>query len=206
MLRNMIVAMALMFMATNAFADSASFFNSTEQDLGAEVVSWKMMNNRRTHTPPPLCLTLFSKKCAPELRDEFIQGLVGKDKSTQLYEVNHYFNSFPYVTDQMNYGIKDFWATPDEFLRRGGDCEDYAIAKYFALKRLGWLDGDMRIVVVRQKDRKTAHAVLVVRNQGYYMVLDNLRRAVYDANLIDYYEAVYSVNEAGEWLHTSNGA
>jgi predicted transglutaminase-like cysteine proteinase len=196
------VAMALMFMATNAFADSASFFNSIEKHSDNVSIKWNNAIFRAKTTPPPLCLTLFSKRCAPEKRDEFIQGLIGKDRTTQLFEVNRYFNAVPYVSDKRNWGVADYWETPDEFVTRGGDCEDYAIAKYLALKQLGWADNIMRVAIVNQKNRETPHAILVVYNQGSYKVLDNMRDGVDDANNIDNYIPVYSINEAGVWLYT----
>lgn len=63
------------------------------------------------------------------------QGLNEKD---QLVRVNDFFNQIPYSSDQKSWKETDYWATPSEFLSKGrGDCEDFAIAKFFALLELG---------------------------------------------------------------------
>ena len=52
----------------------------------------------------------------------------------RLSEVNRIFNQVTKVSDLRKWGRKDYWATPEEFLQtKGGDCEDFAVAKYFAL-------------------------------------------------------------------------
>ncbi|RYG28700.1 MAG: hypothetical protein EON93_18085, partial [Burkholderiales bacterium] len=50
-------------------------------------------------------------------------------------------NRLPYVSDRQNWSMSDRWATPAEMFARGGDCEDYALTKYFALRELGFPDG-----------------------------------------------------------------
>lgn len=67
----------------------------------------------------------------------------------------------------------DTWATPVELMRRGGDCEDFAIAKYFLLIELGVAMSDLRLVAQRGPD----HMVLLVHARGdQWLVLDNLAR------------------------------
>ena len=51
--------------------------------------------------------------------------------------VNRFVNGWAYRADADNYGRSDYWATPLEFFRRSGDCEDYVIAKYRSLRLLG---------------------------------------------------------------------
>jgi predicted transglutaminase-like cysteine proteinase len=51
---------------------------------------------------------------------------------------NHVNESITFGTDQENWGMRDYWASPDELFALGsGDCEDYAIAKYFILLKHG---------------------------------------------------------------------
>jgi predicted transglutaminase-like cysteine proteinase len=67
----------------------------------------------------------------------------------------------------------DAWATPIELMTRGGDCEDFAIAKYFLLIELGVAPSDLRLVAQRGPD----HMVLLVHARGdEWLVLDNLSR------------------------------
>lgn len=51
-----------------------------------------------------------------------------------LQKINFQANSFVYITDQVNYGHSDYWATPEEFLaHKGGDCEDFALYKKYLI-------------------------------------------------------------------------
>lgn len=100
------------------------------------------------------------------------------------------------------YKRRDYWATPTETLRQGGDCEDYAILKYYSLKALGFA-GEMRIVFVRDaRDiNGPGHAVLTARLGDIEYVLDsNTDPVVADYNRI-HYRPYVSVNERGSWQH-----
>ena len=132
-----------------------------------------------------------------QLRDS-VQGLPLLDK---LRAVNRFWNAWPYRSDLELWKKQDYWATPAEFLRRSGDCEDYCIAKYFTLRELGVPADDLRIVVVTETIRGRAHAVLVVfRGQEAY-VLDNLSEAVRPMRRVRNYRPHFSVNENGRWMH-----
>ena len=48
----------------------------------------------------------------------------------KINKVNAYVNGFAYIEDNNNWNKSDYWATPAEFFARGGDCEDFAFAKY----------------------------------------------------------------------------
>ena len=64
----------------------------------------------------------------------------------KLNRVNAFFNAnVQFIDDQALWDKKDYWATPIETLSiGGGDCEDYAIAKYFTLKQLGVDENKLR--------------------------------------------------------------
>ena len=87
------------------------------------------------------------------------------------------------------------------FRMQNGDCEDYAIAKFMALRALGFENPEMRIVVLNDLNLGIAHAILVVYVDGKALVLDNQIRSVVPADSIRHYQPVYSVNEEGWWLH-----
>lgn len=132
---------------------------------------------------------------------DMLLPLNGQDARTQLRLINRAVNRFRYVEDFANWRRADYWATPLQFLARSGDCEDFAIAKYMALRELGIPSQDMRIVILRDHSRQVMHAVLAVYVDGRPYVLDNLRDAVVAAEDIDTYEPIYSINEQGWWLH-----
>lgn len=119
----------------------------------------------------------------------------------QIRAVNREMNDKPYVTDPVNWHMADYWATPLQFLRKDGDCEDYAISKYFTLKALGVPVDDMRVVALQDQNLNLGHAVLVVYVGDEPMLLDNQIASVVPANSIRHYNPVFSINEAGWWLH-----
>ena len=55
---------------------------------------------------------------------EFLRGL---PMNKMISGVNDIVNRIPYVSDAALYGQTDYWATPMEFIKNGGDCEDFAI-------------------------------------------------------------------------------
>jgi predicted transglutaminase-like cysteine proteinase len=115
--------------------------------------------------------------------------------------VNAFFNKWPYRLDQANYGTSDHWAAPPEFMKKSGDCEDYSIAKFYALKELGFSGDDMRIVALKDTIRNIGHAVLVVYMDGDAYVLDNQTVMVLSHARYKHYLPQYSVNEKYRWMH-----
>lgn len=142
-----------------------------------------------------------SATCTVKGWKEFLADLQGKDLQTQMKEVNRAMNSKRYIIDMKNWGMEDYWETPFEFLKKNGDCEDYAISKYMALKALGVKVEDMRVVALQDTNLNVGHAVLVVYVGDQPMLLDNQISSVVPANSIRHYQPVYSINEEGWWLH-----
>ncbi|RXJ54598.1 transglutaminase-like cysteine peptidase [Candidatus Marinarcus aquaticus] len=117
--------------------------------------------------------------------ERLIKSLENQSVEKKLEKVNEFFNNVPYSSDIKTYGVTDYWATPFEFLARDrGDCEDYVIAKYFVLKRLGIPSSKMYLTYVRVKGYDDAHMVLTYfptpRSEPY--VLDNIRRILLPAS------------------------
>ncbi len=140
--------------------------------------------------------------CAVAAWDAVIADLRGKDRAAQLKLVNDTFNRVQYLGDTANWGRADYWETPYEFLSRSGDCEDYAIAKFMALKAAGVPSSQMRVVAVRNlAKRGQGHAVLVVYDGGIAYLLDNQIKDVVPANSVRTYLPIYSVNDLAWWRH-----
>jgi predicted transglutaminase-like cysteine proteinase len=129
------------------------------------------------------------------------ETVVGLAPLAQLQAINTRVNRVRARDDLVNYGVDDYWATPAEFFRNGGDCEDYAIAKYAVLERLGWPRERMWIVVLRETVISPIHAVLMVQYDGRLWTLDNLGDRVFVHGAIDYYRPSYSLNRFGIWWH-----
>lgn len=119
----------------------------------------------------------------------------------QLKWVNLFFNRWPYRLDLETYGLSDYWASPNEFMRSSGDCEDYAISKYFALRQLGYPAMALRIVVVKDNIRNLGHAVLAVYQDEQFYVMDNMSDLVLPQHNYKHYQPQYSVNELYRWAH-----
>ena len=139
--------------------------------------------------------------CKVQEWNAFIDSVRAIPPEDQIRAVNREMNDKPYVTDPVNWHMPDYWATPLQFLRKDGDCEDYAISKYMALKALGFKADDLRIVVLQDTNLNVPHAVLVVFQQGRALVLDNQVSGVVPASSIHHYHPFYSINEDGWWLH-----
>ena len=129
------------------------------------------------------------------------EKLMGQPLMEQLKAVNNFFNQWPYKTDIANWGLEDYWATPKEFFKKSGDCEDYAIAKYYALRDLGVPAHKMRIVAVMETIRGIGHAVLVVFVDDKAYVLDSLSNLLLQHSRLTNYEPKFSVNEEFRWVH-----
>lgn len=128
----------------------------------------------------------------------------------KLQSVNDFFNRrIEFVNDQSLWNVPDYWATPLEFLAKGaGDCEDYAIAKYFTLKELGIDEEKMRITYVKALELNQAHMVLTYFEtpRSVPLVLDNLKPDILPASDRGDLMPVYSFNGSGLWLAKARGA
>lgn len=140
----------------------------------------------------------FNKSTTWEILKQKAEGKTPIDK---LRLVNSFWNSWPYIEDMANWGKADYWEIPAEFLPRSGDCEDYAIVKYFTLKELGFDPGKMRLVVLKDTIRNLGHAVLAVYLDDDAWVLDNLSNVVLSHKRLANYSPQYSVNEYSRWAH-----
>jgi predicted transglutaminase-like cysteine proteinase len=133
----------------------------------------------------------------PTTRD----ALKEKTLLEKLNGVNKFFNRYPYRLDEEIYGIRNYWSTPAEFMKNSGDCKDYSIIKYYALKQLGVNPDSMRIVVLTDAIRNLAHAVVAVYYEGDAYILDNMSNLVLPHTRLTHYRPQFSVNEKYRWAH-----
>lgn len=131
-----------------------------------------------------------------------LDGLQGQPLRVMAQQVDRIMNRVPYIEDSKNWGKSDYWATPVEFLTRGGDCEDFAIAKYTALRALGVPEERLRIAIVHDIAKDTPHAILIVYADEGAMILDNQSRVTRFADSVDNYRPIFSINRQGWWLHS----
>ena len=160
-----------------------------------------MARNLEEARVPDDCEPGVFTRCDAQEWHRFLDDIAGRQRRDQLDAVNHEMNRRSYILDPRNWGVPDYWATPRQFFRKHGDCEDYAIAKYLSLRALGVPIEDMRIVVLQDLNLGIPHAVLVVYLGEEAFVLDNQIRQVVSAKQIFHYKPVYSINETAWWLH-----
>jgi len=127
----------------------------------------------------------------------------------RLQAVNRFFNQqLRYVEDIDLWHETDYWATPIQALIKGaGDCEDYAIAKYFSLRRMGIASEKLRITYVKALRQNRAHMVLTYYSspEAMPLVLDSLMEAIRPASQRPDLLPVYAFNGEGLWLTGSAG-
>ncbi len=128
---------------------------------------------------------------------------VGGSGSGLLSAVNAWTNArVRDVEDSVQYGQADYWASAKTTLaRRAGDCEDVAIAKMQLLAAMGVSRSDMYLTITRDLIRNADHAVLVVKNDGKFWLLDNSTDTVLDAANSNSYRPIMSFSASKSWLH-----
>jgi predicted transglutaminase-like cysteine proteinase len=131
----------------------------------------------------------------------------------RLKRVNTFFNrQIQFSEDSVVWGQSDYWATPLEILGQGaGDCEDFAIAKYFTLLQLGVQPDKLRLIYVRAKtgtsDAIQAHMVLAyyATPEAEPQVLDNLITEIKLASRRPDLVPVFSFNGSGVFTGIAGG-
>jgi predicted transglutaminase-like cysteine proteinase len=137
---------------------------------------------------------------------DVLQQAAALDDEARLDAINAWFNRrVIFRTDDAASGEADHWASPLETLHAGhGDCEDYAIAKYFSLIAVGTPVARLRLVYVRAQvagNDAQAHMVLAYYAQpnAEPLILDNLVTSVRPASRRPDLTPVFSFNSEGLW-------
>ena len=130
----------------------------------------------------------------------------------KLKLVNDFFNTIKYMRDIRHWKKNDYWATPMEFSGTGaGDCEDYAIAKYFTLLKVGIPEEKLRIAYVKLLRKKTkfeeAHMVLTYYHKpnATPIILDNVNKRLKLATKRKDLKLIYSFNAGGLYKAKNKG-
>lgn len=104
--------------------------------------------------------------------------------------------------DHRNDRPNDHWANLTETIARGrGDCEDFAIAKMQLLERAGVRADALYLVIVADTVRNVDHAVLAVREDGAFLVLDNRTDRIMRSGEITDYRPIFSFASHFAWTH-----
>lgn len=141
------------------------------------------------------------------------QNLINSKKhvseAEKLNEVNSFFNGVNFIDDTRHWGKQDYWATPIEFLgTNGGDCEDFAISKYYTLIALGIPNDKLRLMyVTATRPTRQAHMVLAYYESEVSIpyILDNIVKTIAPASKRRDLIPIYSFNGDGLWLAKAQG-
>ncbi|QOY52163.1 transglutaminase-like cysteine peptidase [Candidatus Sulfurimonas baltica] len=131
------------------------------------------------------------------LLQETLNSVKDKSDLEKLEAVNKFFNDVRYSSDMKIYNMRDYWATPWEFLGKDmGDCEDYVISKYFALKYLGIDYKKLFFTYVRSTKFKEPHMVLTYFEtpRSEPLILDNNNHKIFSASQRKDLTPIYNFN------------
>jgi predicted transglutaminase-like cysteine proteinase len=122
-----------------------------------------------------------------------------RDGLARAGEINRAINlDIRPASDLELYHVSDFWSSPLATLTaRAGDCEDYAIAKLVALGEAGLAARDLRMVILRDRLAQEDHAVVAVRIENRWRILDNRRFVMLDDTQYIHFQPIFSIDETG---------
>jgi predicted transglutaminase-like cysteine proteinase len=91
------------------------------------------------------------------------------------------------------------WLSPLDVLRVGaGDCKDYSLAKYFALRQAGVAPDRLRLVIVHNKRRAQDHMVVAALQGSNWLILDNQTMAIVpDGEASSIYRPLFVLDDTG---------
>jgi len=122
-----------------------------------------------------------------------------REGRARLGEINRAINlAIRATSDLAEYGEMDVWSSPlATFAHGAGDCEDYAIAKFAALRQAGVPAEDLRIIIMREIFHGEDHAVMAAKLDGHWLILDNRRMAMVEDGSVRNYRPLFVMDETG---------
>lgn len=179
--------------------------------ITALVATWLGIAAPNYNKMMQLAQSRYGGKAEQMIKDwqQMMQAAESMDEMGKVKRVNEFFNrKIQYGEDIVVWGENDYWATPLEFMGRGiGDCEDFAISKYFSLRTLGVDNDKLRITYVKARiggprsDVTQAHMILSYYEDptGEPLILDSLITEVRPASRRADLNPVFSFNSEGLW-------
>jgi predicted transglutaminase-like cysteine proteinase len=128
-----------------------------------------------------------------------VDGARAREGRARFGEINRAVNlAIRAVSDMTQHGQADVWSSPlATFASRAGDCEDYAIAKFAALRMAGISPEDLRIVVLRDLVHGEDHATVLARLDGHWLMLDNRRMAMIEDADVRNHRPLFVIGDDG---------
>jgi predicted transglutaminase-like cysteine proteinase len=149
----------------------------TEPVIGGLESKWRAVELEIGHEEKVLADCRTQKAC-PEPARELLNIVAEGDGRTGRARVGLINRAVDLAitptSDEAQWGVEDHWSSPFETLQtHRGDCEDYAIVKYVALREAGLSSADVKIVILRKLFPSEDHAVAAARVNGEWLILDN---------------------------------
>jgi predicted transglutaminase-like cysteine proteinase len=157
--------------------------------LDDEAVQLALCDGDRDRCVSPAALQLLA----------IVDNARARDGRARLGEINRAINlAIRPMSDLAQYGEIDVWSSPlVTFAHGAGDCEDYAIAKFVALRLAGVAPADLRIVIMRDTIHGEDHAVAAARLDGRWLTLDNRRMAMVEDAQLRNYRPTFVIDQSG---------
>jgi predicted transglutaminase-like cysteine proteinase len=158
-----------------------------EHDIAADMKIVTLCRSDRAHCPSAAALRFLS----------IIDSARGREGLARLGEINRSINlAIRPVSDLIQYHVEDLWSSPLATLAAGaGDCEDYAIAKFVALREAGVAPNDLRLIIMRNTLSGEDHAVVAARFEDHWRLLDNRYLVMLDDVQIRRYHPIFVIDE-----------
>src|ERR1700693_5342122 len=165
-----------------------------ERKLDDERVQLALCDGDRARCVSPAALQLLA----------IVDNARAREGRARLGEINREINlAIRPMSDLAQYGQIDVWSSPlDTFATGAGDCEDYAIAKFAALRLAGIAADDLRIVIMRDTIHGEDHAVAAARLEGHWLTLDNRRMAMVEDAYVRNYRPLFVIDQNGIMQYT----
>jgi predicted transglutaminase-like cysteine proteinase len=164
-------------------------WNGVERQLEDDMVQLALCDGDRERCVSPAALQFLA----------IVDTARAREGRARFGEINRAINlAIRPMSDLAQYGQIDVWSSPlDTFATGAGDCEDYAIAKFAALRMAGVSTEDIRLVVLRDLLRGEDHAVVLARLDGHWLTLDNRRMAMIEDIDVKNHRPLFVIDDGG---------
>jgi predicted transglutaminase-like cysteine proteinase len=178
-----------LFASTLSTGGLRAKWQAVERKLDDERVQLALCDGDRDRCVSPAALRLLA----------IVDNARARQGRARLGEINRAINlAIRPMSDLAQWGEIDVWSSPLVTLTHGaGDCEDYAIAKFVALRQAGISPDDLRIVIVRDTLRGEDHAVAAARLDGHWLTLDSRRMAMVEDASVRNYRPLFVIDQHG---------
>src|ERR1700722_12040106 len=164
-------------------------WNGVERKLDDEMVQLALCDGDRERCVSPAALQFLA----------IVDGARAREGRARFGEINRAINlAIRPMSDLAQWGEIDVWSSPlVTFAHGAGDCEDYAIAKFVALREAGVSPDDLRIVIMRDTIRGEDHAVAAARLDGHWLTRENRRNAMVEDGYVRNYRPLFVIDRHG---------